>query len=466
MSLSWKGYLLLPMSQQNKGNVVAQNDESGRHTDIKRLILVAYHFPPCKVSSGIQRTLKFTTYLRERGWHGSILTVHPRAYDVRSGEQMAEIPKETRVVRAWAWDTQRHLSVCGRYVRWFSLPDRWVTWWPGAIASGIRLVQKERPAVIWSTYPVATAHLIGLSLHRLTGLPWVADFRDSMTEADYPPNPHIWRSYRWIERHAIANCARAVFTTPGALRMYERRYPDLLPGKGVVIPNGYDEENFIAAKRDAKAPGEPVGRPLQLVHSGVLYPQERDPRPFFKALARLKHQGKIDSRTLQVTLRATGRDELHRASAQEAGVDDIVVFAPPLPYGEALREMLEADGLLLFQAANCNHQIPAKVYEYFRAGRPIFTLTDPAGDTAAAVQEAGLDNIAPLDDTDAIAREFAKFVLELRAGRLAGASTQAVAQYSRRSLTARLADLLDEVTSAAGSQRLSGAARNDRTRDD
>src|SRR5258708_18079159 len=31
---------------------------------------------------------------------------------------------------------------------------------------------RSRPHAIWSTYPVATAHKIGYTLHRLSDLPW------------------------------------------------------------------------------------------------------------------------------------------------------------------------------------------------------------------------------------------------------------------------------------------------------
>jgi hypothetical protein len=65
----------------------------------------------------------------------------------------------------------------------------------------------------------------------------------------------------------------------------------------------------------------------------------------------------------------------------------VVLLAPALPYREALRETMDVDGLLVFQAANCNHQIPTKIYEYFRTRRPILALTDPSGDTAAALRE-------------------------------------------------------------------------------
>ena len=80
--------------------------------------------------------------------------------------------------------------------------------------------------------------------------------------------------------------------------------------------------------------------------------------------------------------------------------------------------MLNADGLLVLQAANCNHQIPAKIYEYLRAGRPILALTDLAGDTAGALQRLGIDTIAALDSTPQIAQALLRFIALVREGRV------------------------------------------------
>ena len=95
--------------------------------------------------------------------------------------------------RVFALDTQRHLSFRGRYPRALALPDRWVSWCLGAILSGYRTIRREKCDVILTTFPIASAVLIGWILHRLTGTPWVADFRDSMTEPDYPRDRSTWR---------------------------------------------------------------------------------------------------------------------------------------------------------------------------------------------------------------------------------------------------------------------------------
>jgi glycosyltransferase involved in cell wall biosynthesis len=158
--------------------------------------------------------------------------------------------------------------------------------------------------------------------------------------------------------------------------MYAERYPEIPASRWAVIANGYDEENFRRVEQGmvARPPGQ---RPLTLVHSGVLYPSERDPSAFFGALADLKRTGLVSAAQLQIVLRATGQDDYHRRLIETYGVQDLVTLAPVIAYEAALREMLEADGLLLFQGANCDHQIPAKIYEYLRVQRPLLALTNP-----------------------------------------------------------------------------------------
>ena len=55
-----------------------------------------------------------------------------------------------------------------------ALPDRWTSWFWGAVPAGLSLIRRYKPRVLWSTFPIATSHLIALTLHRLTGIAWVA----------------------------------------------------------------------------------------------------------------------------------------------------------------------------------------------------------------------------------------------------------------------------------------------------
>ena len=407
---------------------------------VKRVLMVAFHFPPLIGSSGIQRTLRFAQHLPEFGWEPAVLSAHERAYPQTAGESVREIPRNLEVRRAFALDTARHLAVSGVFPRWLALPDRWWSWSLGAVPAGLRLVRTFKPDVLWTTYPIATAHLIGAALHRLTGIPWVADFRDPMAQDDYPADRLTHRAFEWIERRTLNACTKAIFTAPGALRLYAERYPELPASRLGIIENGYDEASFAGLEAQAPQVGE---RPLTLVHSGTVYSSERDPRPLFAALGELLRAGAISGRSLNIVLRASGNDHYLSELVRAEGIQEIVSLQPAIAYRAALKEMQQSDGLLVLQAANCNYQVPAKLYEYLRARRPILALTDPLGDTAAVLRAAGVDSIAPLDSKEAIRRTFVAFLEQLRARRAPLPSEAAVAACSRRARTAQLAAILD-----------------------
>ncbi|MHC4817955.1 MAG: glycosyltransferase family protein, partial [Planctomycetota bacterium] len=247
--------------------------------------------------------------------------------------------------------------------------------------------------------------------------------------------------HRDLEGETVEACARAVFTTPGARRMYRERYPQVPAERWAVIPNGYDERIFA----DVTAPPRTEDGRLHLVHSGLLYPSERDPRPFFAAVAALRDAGHVSASTLRIVFRASGYEDYHKEQIRERGIEGIVALEDAVPYRQALAEMMNADGLLLFQASNCNHQIPAKIYEYLRARRPILALTDPKGDTAGVLRQAGGGAIVRIDVETEIAAGLQEFLSKVREGRGATASDAEIESHSRRARTAELARLLDEI---------------------
>lgn len=409
---------------------------------VKRVLMVAFHFPPVIGSSGVQRTLKFSKYLLEHGWEPTVLTVSPWAYRKTRSDQMTEIPKSVRVVRSWAFDASRHMAIRGKYPAMFARPDPWRSWWFSAVPIGLTLARYLKIDLLWSTYPFPTAHMIAGTIHRYSHIPWVADFRDMMVEDNYPHDLRVRSSYRRVEESTISRASRVVMTSPGTKEFYSSRYAREDKKKWVIIRNGYDEENFGEAQ--AVANTDRSG-PIKIVHSGLLYPSERDPSHFFKAVAQLRDDSFLDASRLQVTLRATGHDEYHANLINKYDIGDLVRIEAGIAYSDALAEMLSADGLLIFQAENCNHQIPAKLYEYFRAGRPILALTDPAGDTAKTMYEAGLSSIARLDSTESIKAGLMEFVQDIERDAAPTIGTDFVSKYSRRAQSAELARLFDDV---------------------
>lgn len=414
---------------------------------MKRALLVAFHFPPMQGSSGLQRTLKFCKYLPHHGWLPNVLSVRPSAYPDVSNDLLQEIPPDIQVTRAFALDAARHLSIIGRYPRFIALPDRWSNWIVPGFMSGVKLIRETRPSIVWSTYPIASAHLIAFLLHKAFHLPWVVDIRDPMVESGYPTNKALRRTLTWIENKAVERASRVILTTEGTARLYRNRYPESA-SKFSCIHNGFDEYDFerVEHKVDTnRCSIPPKKKRLTLLHSGIVYVSERDPTAFFQAIATLIRNRRLEGDGLLVKFRACRNEPELQALSRKFGLEEIVRLLPPLPYVQALEEMYRADALILMQGANCNEQIPAKVFEYMRTGKPILALTDRAGDTGRIVAESGVNSIAPLDDSRLIAETLEVFLEDLRQGRAIGSSPIFARKFSRESQAAGLADLFDEV---------------------
>ena len=78
---------------------------------------------------------------------------------------------------------------------------------------------------------------------------------------------------------------------------------------------------------------------------------------------------------------------------------DIVEFLPRVPRRQSLQAMVDASALLLLQPGH-GVAVPAKLYEYFAAGRPILAIAE--GETATIVQRSGVGVTAQSNNEDAI----------------------------------------------------------------
>ena len=367
-------------------------------------------------------------------------------------ESVSRVSSEVIVKRVFALDAARHLSINGRYLDCTAIPDRWGSWMLGAIPAALTMIRKYKPRVIWSTYPISTAHVIGAILQRLTSIPWVADFRDPMVSYDtlknehWPREPRVRKMRLWIERLVVKYSTRTVFVAPGALQTYAGRFPFMSRDYWALIPNGYDEESFIAAEKILTVRTMPLEQ-ICLLHSGGIYPgSDRDPSTFFSAIAVLRDRGEISATNFNVSLRGSGMETQLQQLISHYRLEELVFVKAGLPYHNALAEMLHADGLILLQGALSNAQIPAKLYEYLRARRPILALVDTAGDSAALLRSIGVGEIIPLHDKEQIVIGVRNFLTQIRLHRAPVAEMSQVMQFSRQARTRELVRLFDEVS--------------------
>ncbi len=419
---------------------------------MNRVLMIAYHYPPFSGSSGIQRTLRFSQDLPAFNWQPSVLSAHPRAFERSSDDLLNDVPAGVDVQRAFALDASRHLAVFKRYPGWIARPDRWISWLFGALVTGYRMIRQHRPTIIWSTYPIATAHLIGYWLSRLSGIPWVADFRDPMAHVGYPPDKATWDSYLSVEQKVFAQASRMVFTTSGAARLYAQRYMPQA-SRIRIIENGYDEASFSSLVLPTSQPSLNPGK-FTLLHSGVVYPEWRDPKKLFAALRRLIDSGVLNPDLFRIRFRASGHPDFLASLVASHNLNELMQILPPVGYRTALAEMCAADGLLVLQSDDCNDQIPAKVYEYLRAQKPILGICGDAGDTANVLRQAGFKHLAPLEQSQLIGDALVSFLHDIRNGVTPSSNRKFVESISRRAKAGALADLFNEVQSEHASRKI------------
>jgi hypothetical protein len=249
-----------------------------------------------------------------------------------------------------------------------------------------------------------------------------------------------------VEKRAVESASCLVFCTEGARNIVVERYA-LSGERTSVIPNGYDEAEFERAERVARAAQSDTSlEKLVLLHSGTIYASEdRDPSELFQALRALLEDHTISAETFELRLRNPSRTDYFSELAGTFGVSEIVNIVPGVAYDEALAEMLAVDGLLVLQGSTSNPAIPAKVYEYLRAYKPIVSLVDAKGETARLIESVGVRHQASLKDRLGIESLLRMWISDPEQLRPQEDARREIASYAREKLTGTLAAALDRV---------------------
>lgn len=433
---------------------------------MRRVLILSYSFPPAG-GSGVQRIAKFVKYLPEYGWASTVLTSAPESFDLQDPSLLDEIPPQAEVVR-----TQEHhrFKILGR-TRWgkgllrlFLFPDLRATWKGIALQRGLELCRRAPYDAILSTDP-ATAHWVGYSLHRKTGIPWVMDVRDLWTGAFYyrPISFVHGLCDAALERRLLTSAQVVACATHGYKRTLLAQYPGLREAGLTVITNGYDEEDFqgltprphelfvlthVGQLYDFAVRPRSTGwsrflEPLiSEVHAGV---EARSPRKLLEAVRLfLNHHPQAWGR---VRVRFIGRfPSVFEETIHEFGLEDVVERIGYLPHREALRHMFDTSVVFLMQAGEGSQVVvPAKLYEYLRSGNAILGMLE-GGEAADIILAAQAGVVVPPADTLAIQSAISSWYALWESGQpLIRPRWEIVRAYTRRQKAAELAALLDRM---------------------
>ena len=403
----------------------------------QRVLMFAYYFPPSG-GGGVQRTLKYVKYLPEEGFDSIVIAGGARSYALRDSGLMSDVPQGTVVIRARALPLQqaqwkiggalRRLGLSTRLVDQALWPDGLVGWLPSAVWHGLRVVRARRPHVLYSTSKPETAHLAAFIVHRLTGIPWVADFRDAWTLNPFGPasvggGPLGDASAR-LERSVVAH-ASSITLVDESFDVLGLRRDD---PRHVVIRNGIDTDDLPAF-----TPGSGQSERFRLSHVGMLY-GSRNAAPVFEAIRDLIGRGRLDPERFEVRL--VGHADLRNLDLDALPIS----LMDYVDHQRAMTEMAEASALLFYQPPS-NRGSSGKIYEYLASGRPILCVADPANLAYRLVEELGAGICADAGDVPAVAVAIERLVGD---GRTVDPAVRAevLRRFSRRTLTRELAGVL------------------------
>jgi glycosyltransferase involved in cell wall biosynthesis len=408
--------------------------------DRRRVLVLAYYFPPVG-GAGVQRTLKFVKYLVPLGWVATVVSTRSRAYAARDVSLVAEVPPVVRVTRTPAFPLARYLGIALYRLRLMRLrafvlwPDGGLGWMPFAFIAALRAVRRDRPDVLFSTSAPYGSHLVALAVARVSGLPWVADFRD-----EWASNPYLSGQPRLLARLstraelAITSRATMVVVAADYFRLAGLSADD---PRRVAIVNGVDEAD-VPTK-----PETPRSDRFVLAHVGSIY-EIRDPSPALRALARLVTEGAIPGDRVEVRL--VGNLWIPGFTSP-SGIE--VTTTGYVEHARAIEEMAAATVLLLYIAPG-DLAPSGKLFEYLASGRPVLCLAPSENLASRLVDEWGAGVVSEPDDEAAIGQAIVELWRRWEADGLpdqAEVRVRALERYSRRVNAERLAHVLEEARS-------------------
>lgn len=439
---------------------------------MKTVLIVAYYWPPAG-GGGVQRWVKFVKYLREFGWEPRLFLPENPDYPLLDESLAEEVPPDVETIRQPIFEPRRVFkAVAGRkkatagksatmdelfYLDpkdrswkqnlsiWLRgnlfIPDARVTWVRPAVRRLARYLEASPVDAIITTGPPHSLHLIGRKLKKKTGIPWIADFRDPWTEIEF--YEHLMLT-AWADRkhrrlsEAVTSEADAVAI---ATYYWQTRWPFSRARNSVVITNGWDESDF-------PDPPPPLDSQFTISHLGTLA-FDRNPEVLWQSLGELCREDSDFARDLSIRLYGKS-DPKVLASAASHGLEDHIVSSGWVSHSESVAAMRSAQVLLLLinkSEKNAPGRMTGKIFEYLAARRPILVLGPPEGDAGKLVERTDSGAVVGYDELEAMKEQIRTWYDRYRTAELT-IDSSAYAEYSRRNLTRRLAELLDTVTKA------------------
>jgi len=349
----------------------------------KNCIIIADSYPPV-VGSGAKRMTIISKYLKRLDWKVYVITIN-KGYRNYLNDNSGFISPDVRVFKLPAIYPRILNENLGKIkllfkkglrkiLRKWLLPDYLLGWIPFAVAKGRILLKDKGKWIIYSSAPHISSHLIALLLKRITGNPWIAEFRDPMVDnPDLFSNPFQKAFDLKLEKEILKQCDGLITVNEILKKGFYNAYPHN-PQKFHIISNGFDPEMRSRISSSERTWNRNI---FKICYTGRFYPKRGSvPDYFLKALSNLLKKKVIDHKKIVIQFYGEFPDK-SRELVKIRPISQIVSVNGYVKLEESLRFQQESDLLLLFTGYQKGHEweTTGKIFEYLGVGKPIFAMT-------------------------------------------------------------------------------------------
>ena len=429
----------------------------------------------------MQRVLKFVKYLPEFGWKPIVLTVKDGDFPARDESLLKEVPADIDVHRTdifEPYDLYRKLTGKSKntavdvnnidggtksklsdriaeFIRaTFFIPDARIGWKKYAVKEGKKIIDEQKPDIIFSSSPPYTCALIAMKLKKYAEkkyskpVPWVSDFRDAWT--DYLTTPNRWFIPKKIdkkyERTTLDKADTVTIVASGMKDDFERKYPDVSAKTDfVLLRNGFDSEDYKHTKTSTEKNVK-----FTMVYTGSMY-GKRNPYYLLDTIAELANNGKVDKNKIKfIFVGRLGSDILDYIN--NSLLKECIELVTYVPHSVSIDYLMKADAMLLLidEDKYSKMILSGKVFEYLGAsaltGKPVFAITGD-GEAKDLLIETKAGIINPHHQPEVLKENYLKLYngfFENNTAILPTSDTKAIEAYERKLLTKKLAEVFDK----------------------
>lgn len=426
---------------------------------LKKVLIITYYWPPAG-GPGVQRWLKFATYLPKFGIEPIIYIPENPTYPIIDKSLLKEVPENLKIISKPIFEPyaaakkfsgekvktlssgliseerkQSFIEKTLLFVRGnFFIPDARKFWVKPSVKFLSDYLSSENIDTIITTGPPHSLHLIGLELKKeqKEKLRWIADFRDPWTTIGYQEKLLLTKSseekHRKLEMEVLQSADLILTTSFSTKKEFQNKTRKPVE----TITNGFENTDLKEFPLDEKFTFSHIGSLL----SG------RNPENLWKAFSELIEENEAFRKAFKLQLIGKVSSDVLR-SIHDFGLKEYLDLVGYVSHENALEFQQKSQVLLLLEIDSQITQgiIPGKLFEYMRSNRPILAIGPKNWDAAKIIAETSTGKFFGYDEKEKMKQQIATYFSEFQKGTLR-TNPQRIEVYGRRELTKELSVLL------------------------